>query len=104
MIQRRLKPELSTNERLILDFCRRFIASNGYPPSNREIGAGCDISSTSVVDYGLGLLERRGLLTRVPHITRSIVLLEACPTCHRPMGMGDRPLGDNHFDCTTNRP
>ena len=48
----------------------------GYPPSIRDLTGVTDMTSTSVVDYNLHGLARMGLLTRVPEISRSIVITE----------------------------
>lgn len=65
---------LSERQQRILDFVRQFLDDNGYPPSIRDICRGCDISSTSVVDYNLNILEREGLLRRDPEVSRGIDL------------------------------
>ncbi|MDZ4230772.1 MAG: repressor LexA, partial [Dehalococcoidales bacterium] len=51
---------LSPRQQKIIDFTRRFWADRGYPPTVRDIVNGCNISSTSVVDYNLNILERQG--------------------------------------------
>ena len=66
---------LSDKQRRILDFIHDFLQDHGYPPSVREIQGGCAISSTSVVDYNLQILQREGFLRRSPEISRSIELL-----------------------------
>ena len=58
----------------MLNFIRDFIQENGLPPTIRDIQKACDISSTSVVDYNLRLLEREGHLRRKPDIARGIEL------------------------------
>ena len=67
---------LTQRQSRMLAFIRDFTARNSYPPTLREIARGCDISSTSVVDHNLRRLEMRECLTRVPGISRSIVLTE----------------------------
>ena len=59
----------------ILNYVTAFIATYGYSPSIREIVGATSIPSTSVVNYYLQKLERRGYITREPRIARSIVLL-----------------------------
>jgi len=76
-----LKP-LSTKEQKILDFLRRFIRDKNYPPSIRDIQEECGISSTSVVDYNLKGLERKGYIHRDREVSRAIELLD---------GSGRRP-------------
>ena len=67
---------LTQRQSRMLAFIRDFTARNSYPPTLREIARGCDITSTSVVDYNLRCLEMRECLTRVPSISRTIVLTE----------------------------
>ena len=46
------------------------------PPTVRDIQKACEISSTSVVDYNLRLLDRDGYLNRRPDVARGIELLD----------------------------
>ncbi len=73
---RRPRRELTERQVRILEFVRDFTTRNPYPPTVREIAAGCDISSTSVASYQLGHLREKGYLTRVPGIARGIALTE----------------------------
>jgi repressor LexA len=66
---------LSGRQRQVLDFIRGFIDEHGYPPTIRDIQKGCGISSTSVVDYNLKVLEKRGLLDRDGHVSRGLELV-----------------------------
>ena len=66
---------LSSKQQHIIDFVRRFWVDRGYPPAIREIVNGCGISSTSVVDYNLNILEREGYIRRHPEVSRGIELL-----------------------------
>jgi repressor LexA len=74
---------LSTKQQGILDFVRKFIRDKDYPPSIRDIQLGCNISSTSVVDYNLKALERLGYIRRDREVSRAIELLD---------GSGRRPM------------
>ncbi|RLT36045.1 MAG: repressor LexA [Chloroflexi bacterium] len=65
---------LSDKQQRILDFVGAFLTEHDYPPSIRDIQQGCDISSTSVVDYNLKRLEERGLIHRDREISRAIQL------------------------------
>jgi len=71
-----MKP-LSTKQQRILSFVSEFIAERGYPPTVRDIQSGCDISSTSVVDYNLNILVQQGHLRRDAEVSRGIGLNEA---------------------------
>ncbi|OGO49442.1 MAG: repressor LexA [Chloroflexi bacterium RBG_16_68_14] len=73
---------LSAKQQKILEFLRRFIQEKDYPPSIRDIQLGCNISSTSVVDYNLKALERLGHIRRDREGSRAIELLD---------GSGRRP-------------
>ena len=66
---------LSKRQQSIVKYIDRFLTDNSYPPSIRDIQAGCKISSTSVVDYNLNILERKGYLRRHAEISRGIELL-----------------------------
>ena len=66
---------LSSKQQNIIDFIRHFLVDRGYPPSIRDIVAGCGISSTSVVNYNLNILEREGYIRRHPEVSRGIELL-----------------------------
>ena len=75
---------LSSKQQNIIDFIRHFLADRAYPPSIRDIVAGCGISSTSVVNYNLNTLEREGYIRRHPEVSRGIELL--------PRSLSPRPL------------
>jgi repressor LexA len=66
---------LSPKQKRILNFTRKFLDSRGYPPTVRDIVAGCEISSTSVVAYNLARLESAGYIRRHADISRGIELL-----------------------------
>src|SRR5947208_11827214 len=66
---------LSTRQQQMLDFIKSFTMRRGYPPTVREIGDAVTISSTSVVDYNLRALAKRGYLRRDAEISRGIELL-----------------------------
>ena len=70
---------LSTRQNQILEFVRGYVSRHAYPPSVREIGDGVGITSTSVVDYNLRVLAKKGLIRRDPSISRGIELLEDLP-------------------------
>lgn len=62
---RMIKPKANNARTHALDAILAFIIAykqkhDGTSPSLREIGAGCGISSTSVVSYNLALLDERG--------------------------------------------
>ena len=65
---------LSPKQERMLAFIRQFLGERGYPPTVRDIVRGCGLSSTSVVDYNLTLLERGGYLRRDREVSRGIEL------------------------------
>ncbi|MEX2599574.1 MAG: transcriptional repressor LexA [Dehalococcoidia bacterium] len=67
-----LMAKISARQQQILGFLREYKAEHGYAPSLRDIQIACGISSTSVVDYNLRLLQREGLIRRSPDISRAI--------------------------------
>ena len=69
------KKKRSPRQEKMLKFISRFMAENGLPPTVRDIQKACNISSTSVVDYNLRLLQRDGFLRRRPDVARGIELL-----------------------------
>ncbi len=70
---------LSSKQQQIIDFVRRFWVDRGYPPTIRDIVSGCRISSTSVVNYNLDILEREGYIRRHSRVSRGIELLTRSP-------------------------
>ncbi len=66
---------LSAKAQHLLKFIRRFWEDRGYPPAIRDMVAGCGLSSTSVADYNLNILEREGYIRRHREIARGIELL-----------------------------
>lgn len=68
--------KLSPRQKRILSFIRHYMADKPYPPTIRDIVAGCDISSTSVADYNLTALEKEGYIRRHGEVSRGIELLD----------------------------
>ena len=67
--------KLSVRQEKILSLIREFLEEQGYPPTVRDIQYACDISSTSVVDYNLKILQKEGYIRRSPEISRGIEVL-----------------------------
>ena len=67
---------LSAKQQRIVAFIHRFLVDRSYPPTIRDIQSGCEISSTSVVDYHLDILEKLGYIRRYPEVSRGIELLD----------------------------
>jgi repressor LexA len=63
---------LSSRQQNILQFIWDYVEENGRPPTIREIGANVNISSTSVVNYNLNILKKRGLVERDADVSRGL--------------------------------
>lgn len=63
---------LGERHRRILEFIESYQKINKHPPSIREIGEACDISSTSVVNYYLDQMEKKGVIERDRKISRGV--------------------------------
>jgi len=69
--------KLSERQKNILKYIEDYVDERGYPPSIREIGDKVGISSTSVVDYNLRVLEREGRIRRDREVSRGLELVGA---------------------------
>lgn len=63
---------LGERHQRILEFIQDYQRKHKHPPSIREIGENCGISSTSVVNYYLDQLERNGHIERDRKISRGL--------------------------------
>jgi len=68
--------DISNTRLRILNFIRSFLRDRGYAPTVRDIAKGCSISTPSVVQHHLNMLERQGYIYRDPEVFRSIRLVE----------------------------
>ena len=73
--------DLTARQKRMLEFIQRHLRETGYPPTIREIGKAVGISSTSVVNYNLNVLQERGYIQRSRETSRGlrIVGAEAAP-------------------------
>ena len=67
--------QLSERQERMLRFIGEYVDDHGRPPTVREIGFAAGITSTSVVDYNLRVLEREGHLRRDRELSRGIELV-----------------------------
>lgn len=74
MMMVRKSKGLGERHQKIMDFLQEYQRDNHYPPSIREIGEKTGISSTSVVNYYLDQLEKRGMIQRDRKISRGVRL------------------------------
>ena len=74
MMMVRKSKGLGERHQKILDFIADYQREYKHPPSIREIGEHCGISSTSVVNYYLDQLEKSGDIERDRKISRGVRL------------------------------
>jgi repressor LexA len=67
---------LTERQKEVYEFIREKIRSRGYGPTVREIGSQFDIASPNGVMCHLKALEKKGLITREPNMSRAIQLAE----------------------------
>jgi repressor LexA len=65
---------MTEKQQAVYHFIREKIRSRGYGPTVREIGAEFNISSPNGVVCHLRALEKKGLITREPNMSRAIQL------------------------------
>jgi len=75
--------QLTKRQRAVYEFVRDKIINRGYGPTVREIGEHFSISSPNGVMCHLKALEKKGLITREPNMSRAIQL-----TSHEKKGEG----------------
>ena len=68
--------QLTTRQREVFDFVQDKIVNRGYGPTVREIGDNFRISSPNGVMCHLKALEKKGLITREPNMSRAIQITE----------------------------
>jgi repressor LexA len=69
--------QLTRRQREVFDLIRKKIENRGYGPTVREIGEHFEIRSPNGVMCHLKALEKKGLITREPNMSRAIQLTEA---------------------------
>ena len=74
--KRRKRGPRSEKPQRIMDWLAEWFSEHDYPPAIRDIVNGCKMSSTSVVDYNLKILEREGKIKRDRTRARTITLVE----------------------------
>ena len=70
---------LTDRQLAVLQFIQSHQASQGYPPTSREIGEQLGIKSTNGVNDHLKALERKGMLSRVGSKSRAMEVLSDAP-------------------------
>jgi repressor LexA len=77
--------KISDKQREMLAFIQDFVNEKGYPPTFEEIRTGLKISSKSLVNHHLEVLENAALLTRSPNTPRGIRLHGESDTVQVPL-------------------
>ena len=76
--------ELSPRQSEILDFIKKSVAKNGYPPTVREIGEKVGLASPASVKYQLEILAEKGYIKKADTSARAIeVTDESAPSKSR---------------------
>ena len=86
------KAKISDRQKQIVEFIRDFLNEYSYPPTIREIGTACHISSTSVVNHNLNKLEKTGHIVRNSRVARGIQLLGGLESVVLERGLVSVPL------------
>jgi len=68
--------DLTRKQLEVLAFIRRFMASDGLPPTRGEIAEGLGLKNRQGIDQHLRALESKGAIELVPGISRGIRLCE----------------------------
>lgn len=63
---------LTARQRRILEVIQEAVRDRGFPPTIREIGEACGLTSPSSVSHQLAALEKKGFLRRDPKSPRAI--------------------------------
>lgn len=66
------EPPLTSRQSVVLSAIRGLIASQGYPPTLRQIGDEVGLNSLDTVRFHLRNLEDMGYLSRVPGQPRAL--------------------------------
>ena len=83
--------QLTKRQKAVYEFIRDKIRNRGYGPTVREIGENFDIASPNGVMCHLKALEKKGLITREPNMSR------ADPAFLRRKGLA--PIGPRRRRC-----
>lgn len=67
--------KLTKKQNDVLDYLKKSIAKNGFPPTVREIGAALGVSSPATTHAHLNTLENKGYIKKVGSKNRAIELL-----------------------------
>jgi len=63
----------------LLDFIRKYVDENGYPPTVREMCHAVKVNSTSTIAYHLAKLEEDGCIRKNPNKNRALEVIDKTP-------------------------
>src|SRR5213078_3876788 len=76
-LERRLESmPITARQRRVLDYIRRYFEVHGEPPTIAEIGKEFGMSSSASAHHVVSILEREGLIRRIPNVSRGIELVK----------------------------
>jgi repressor LexA len=78
---------VTARQRQVYEFIRDYLEANSQPPTIAEIGKQFQMTSSASVHSILSVLEREGLITRIPNVSRGIELVKVYP-----------PEGEDEFE------
>ena len=67
---------VTARQRQVYEFICRYLETNNQPPTIAEIGGQFQMTSSASVHSILSALEREGLISRIPHVSRGIELIK----------------------------
>ena len=67
---------VTARQRRVLDYIRRYFEVHGEPPTIAEIGKEFGMSSSASAHHVVSILEREGLIRRIPNVSRGIELVK----------------------------
>src|ERR1051325_11700823 len=70
---------ITARQRRVFDYITNYFAANQEPPTMAEIGRQFGMTSLASVHNVLSILEREGLIRRIPNVSRGIELLNQAP-------------------------
>jgi len=70
---------ITARQRRVFEYIANYFVTNEEPPTMAEIGRQFGMSSLASVHNVLSILEREGLIRRIPNVSRGIELLNQTP-------------------------
>src|SRR6266550_8015124 len=81
---RRATVPITARQRRVLDYIKHYFEAHQEAPTMAEIGQEFGMSSSASVHHVVSILEREGLIRRIPNVSRGIELVQ------------DEPIEDNY--------